>query len=75
MLTLHLLLNVITNKYVSPVILDFSALSVQPKNYDFKSLSDIETIMKCCFGIMAVEPPQFRICTYKEAASVIEKLS
>lgn len=54
MLTLNLILNVITNKNISQEILDFVALSTNPKNYDFKSLFDIEKIMKCCFGIMAV---------------------
>ena len=60
---------------MSPEILDFVALSVKPKSFEFKSLFDIEKIMKCCYGIMAVEPPAFRICTLKEAAGVVNKLS
>lgn len=54
MLTLNLILSVVNNKYVSPEILEFAALCTKPRNYDFKSLFDIEQIMKCCFGLMEV---------------------
>jgi hypothetical protein len=73
MLTLHLFASAVVS-HASAEMLEFSALSVRPKAYTFTSVSDIEQVIKSCYKIMEVEPPTFRICTYKEAALLIGKL-
>ena len=45
------------------------------KTKDFTSVVTIERIMLGCLKIFKVDPPNFRICTYKHAMKVIEQYS
>jgi len=70
MLTLCLLEKIFTIKSISPELLNFCKLSVKPQHQDFSSIITIENIVLDCLRIFQIDPPNLRICTYKQTAKV-----
>lgn len=71
MLTLSLLEKVFCIKSLNPELLHFCRLSTNPKNKDFASIITIQRIVLNCLKIFHIDPPNLRICTYKQAAKVL----
>lgn len=71
MLTLGLLEKIANFKNIDENVLIFCRLSTKNKNKDFSSVITIERIITSCLKIFKVDPPTFRICTYKNAFKVI----
>jgi hypothetical protein len=71
MLTLGILEKIANFKNIDENVLMFCRLSTKNKNKDFSSIIIIERIILSCLKIFKVDPPSFRICTYKHALKVI----
>ena len=70
MLTLCLLEKAFTNKDLNPELLAFCKLSIKPISHDFSSIMTIQSILLNCIRLFQVDPPNFRICTYKQASKI-----
>jgi hypothetical protein len=71
MLTLCLLDQIIKSKLLDHSLLNFCRLNIHPKNKDFSSIINMEKIVFSCVKIFEVDPPSYRICTYKAASSIL----
>lgn len=70
MLTLCLLEKVFAIQTINPEIIHFCKLNIRPKTKDFASVITIQNVVLNCLTIFTVDPPNFRICTFKQAAKV-----